>query len=423
MVKWAWQVPTLINLGMENSNGQKKQNRFEAKIALTIKVGYWASLLTFLFAGISWLLLDIALVVPSVFLAFSLANLINTLTLQQHKKLNLSFNVAVLIGLATAFTVTLFTGGISSPFIFVLAVVVFGGYATAGRRGKLYLYLCVALIFAVLLNDVWGFLGIENTVPESSRAIFALLSILLSVYLMGGVLAKNLLKAHIDLYKSKMETDRQIKEKETLLREVHHRVKNNLQTVSSLLSLQSRGIDDVKMKSLLKSSQNRVISMAMVHEMLYMREDLSRIEYKTYVQELSEYLVRSVKGAENKVKLNIDIPDIKLGIDTAIPLGLLINEALTNALKYGIQEDKEGEINIALKKEADEDYVLNIGDNGVGFPAQVDHKSTRSLGLKLIHNLARQLKGTITRDDSKKGTNYIVKFREIGQQHHLNPVA
>ncbi|MBT8178708.1 MAG: sensor histidine kinase, partial [Eudoraea sp.] len=270
---------------------------------------------------------------------------------------------------------------------------------------------------------VWGFLGIQNVVPESSRAIFALLSILLSVYLMGGVLAKNLLKAHIDLYKSKMETELQIKEKETLLREVHHRVKNNLQTVSSLLSLQSRGIEDPKMKSLLKSSQNRVISMAMVHEMLYMREDLSRIEYKTYVQELSEYLVRSVKGAENKVKLNIDIPDIKLGIDTAIPLGLLINEALTNALKYGIQEDDEGEINIALKKEDDEDYVLNIGDNGVGFPAQVDHKSTRSLGLKLIHNLTRQLKGTITRDATKKGTNYIVKFREIGQQQHLNSVA
>ncbi len=407
---------------MENSNGQKL-DRYEAKMALTINVGYWASLLTFAFGLISWFLLGLSAVVPLCFLAFSIANIINILALKKHQNLNLSFNLAALFGMAVALAITLFTGGISSPFIFVLAIVVFAGYATTGRRGKLYLYLCVALIFAVFLNDVWGFFGIENVVPESSRAVFALLSILLSVYLMGGVLAKNLLKAHIDLFKSKMETELQIKEKETLLREVHHRVKNNLQTVSSLLSLQSRGIEDPKMKSLLKSSQNRVISMAMVHEMLYMREDLSRIEYKTYVQELSEYLVRSVKGAESKVKLNIDIPDIKLGIDTAIPLGLLINEALTNALKYGIQEDNEGEINIALKKEDDEDYVLNIGDNGVGFSPKVDHKSTRSLGLKLIHNLTRQLKGTITRDNSKKGTNYIVKFREIGQQQHLNSVA
>ena len=407
---------------MENSRGQK-QERNEAKRTLTIKVGYWASFLTLVFAVICMFALDITRIIPYCFLAFSFANLLNTLALKRHNNLNLSFNLVTLLSLATALITTWFTGGINSPFIFVLAIVVFAGYATTGPRGKLYLYLSVALILLVYLNDIVPFLPVDNVVPETSSATFALLSILLSVYLMGGVLAKNLLKAHIDLYKSKMETEQQIKEKETLLREVHHRVKNNLQTVSSLLSLQSRSVEDASMKSLLKSSQNRVISMAMVHEMLYMREDLSRIEYKTYVEELSEYLVRSVKGAENKVKLNIDIPDIKLGIDTAIPLGLLINEALTNALKYGIQEDKEGEINIALKKEADEDYILNIGDNGVGFSAQVDHKTTRSLGLKLIHNLARQLKGTITRDESKKGTNYIVKFREIGQQHHLNPVA
>lgn len=406
---------------MENSRGQK-QERYEAKRKLTIKVGYWASILTLAFALICIFLLDITGIVPYCFLGFSFANLINTIALQKHNNLILSFNLATLLSLATALITTWFTGGINSPFIFVLAIVVFAGYATTGPRGKLYLYLSVALILLIYFNDVFNFLTVENAVPESSKGTFALLSILLSVYLMGGVLAKNLLKAHIDLYRSKMETERQIKEKETLLREVHHRVKNNLQTVSSLLSLQSRNVEDVRMKNLLKSSQNRVISMAMVHEMLYMREDLSRIEYKTYVQELSEYLVRSVKGAENKVKLNIDIPDIKLGIDTAIPLGLLINEALTNALKYGIQEDNEGEINIALKKEADEDYILNIGDNGIGFSNQVDHKTTRSLGLKLIHNLARQLKGSITRDESKKGTNYIVKFREIGQQH-LNPVA
>ena len=129
-----------------------------------------------------------------------------------------------------------------------------------------------------------------------------------------------------------MEVEERIHEKDTLLKEVHHRVKNNLQTVSSLLSLQSRGIKDEKVKNLIKSSQNRVISMAMVHEMLYMRDDLSKINYKSYVEELSEYLVKSVKGADSNVKVNINIPQIELGIDTAIPLGLLINEALTNAL-------------------------------------------------------------------------------------------
>ena len=218
------------------------------------------------------------------------------------------------------------------------------------------------------------------------------------------------------MYKSRNEIEKRINEKETLLREVHHRVKNNLQTVSSLLSLQSRNLEDKKMKSIIKSSQNRVISMAMVHEMLYMREDLSKIEYKSYVEELSEFLVRSLKGSDSKIKVNIDIPDIKLGIDTAIPLGLLINEAITNALKYGITDQNEGEITIAIHQGENNEYILKIGDNGIGFPDTINHKTTKSLGLKLIYNLARQLKGSISRDLTKKGTNYIIKFCEVGKQ-------
>ncbi|MEP1982356.1 MAG: sensor histidine kinase, partial [Maribacter dokdonensis] len=130
-----------------------------------------------------------------------------------------------------------------------------------------------------------------------------------------------------------------------------------------------------------------------------------------------------IKGNDNHVDLKIDIPDIKLGIDTAIPLGLLINEALTNALKYGIEGDKEGIISIKLQQDTNEKscYILEIGDNGIGFPETINYKTTKSLGLKLIHNLTRQLKGTITRDMSKKGTNYIIKFQEIKQQ--LSPVA
>ena len=204
-----------------------------------------------------------------------------------------------------------------------------------------------------------------------------------------------------------------IHEKDTLLKEVHHRVKNNLQTVCSLLNMQSRGTEDEQMKNLIKSSQNRVMAMAMVHEMLYQREDLTVIDYKPYVFKLTEYLIKSVKGPDSEVKLAIDIPDIELGIDTAIPLGLLINETITNSLKYGIKDDAEGEIHIELKKEQQGDYIMTIGDNGIGISDSVDPKTTKSLGLKLIHNLARQLKGSITRDWSRKGTNYIVKFKDI----------
>ena len=221
-------------------------------------------------------------------------------------------------------------------------------------------------------------------------------------------------KLNSSLGGSQNELIEKLKEKDTLLKEVHHRVKNNLQTVCSLLNMQSRGTDDEQMKNLIKSSQNRVMAMAMVHEMLYLRDDLTAIDYKPYVFKLTEYLVKSVKGPDSKVKLIIDVPDIVLGIDTAIPLGLLINETITNSLKYGIKDDAEGEIHIELQKKDKDDYVLTIGDNGVGIAESVDPKTTKSLGLKLIHNLARQLKGSITRDWSREGTNYIVKFKDIG---------
>jgi len=208
--------------------------------------------------------------------------------------------------------------------------------------------------------------------------------------------------------------EKKLAEKETLLKEVHHRVKNNLQTVSSLLSLQSRAIEDTKISNIIKSSQNRVVSMAMVHEMLYKRDDYSsKIELRPYVEELTEYLIRSLKGNEHHIKALLDIGDFKLSIDTVIPLGLIINETVTNALKYGIPDTTPGEIQINLEKKGANTYEMYLGDNGIGFPEDVDPQNSKSLGLKLIHNLARQLKGTIARDPNKKGTYYQMTFEEV----------
>ncbi|WP_273566356.1 sensor histidine kinase [Maribacter halichondriae] len=392
--------------------------RLRDKINLVLRVNYISSALAIVFFALCLFFLKITEIVPYAFLFFGLFNLANTFVFRYHKNLALTYNISSITALICALIITLYTGGIASPFIFTLALIVFAGYVTTRQYGQIYLNLILFLVVLIYSQSLENYSFTRNVVPEESQNMFNLLSVLFSVYLLGHVFGKNLLRTHHRLYKSKMAIAQQMKEREILLKEIHHRVKNNLQTVSSLLSLQSRSIEDKKMKSLIKSSQNRVISMAMVHEMLYMRDDLSKIEYHSYVQELADYLVRSLKGTENHVKLNIDINDIKLGIDTAIPLGLLINEAITNALKYGIKDDAEGEIDIALKKGEGTDYVLNIGDNGVGFPESITYKNTKSLGLKLIHNLARQLKGSISRDVSKKGTYYIVKFKEVGGNFH-----
>ncbi|MBU2973942.1 sensor histidine kinase [Zobellia sp. B3R18] len=392
------------------------EKRLKSKVRLVLKVNYYSSVFSLIFAVLCFFFLDIKEVIPYIFLSFGILNLINTLAYKYHKRLTLTYNIVSMMTLAGASVITLYTGGINSPFIFVLALIVIAGYVTTKAYGTLYLYLNLLIITLIYVQSIADFSFVKNVVPDSSKNLFALLSVLFSVYLLGGVFGKNLLHAHHNLYKTKNELEEKIREKETLIKEVHHRVKNNLQTVSSLLSLQSRSIIDKDVKSLLKSSQNRVITMAIVHEMLYMREDLSKIEYKSYVQELTEYLVRSIKGTSSNITLNIDIPNIKLNIDTAIPLGLLINETVTNALKYGIVDEDKGEIHIRLRKAENNEFILNLGDNGKGFPEDITHKNSKSLGLKLIHNLSRQLQGSIMRDLSQKGTHYTIKFKEIRDQ-------
>lgn len=398
---------------------QKKpqpDERLRDKTRLVIKVNYFSSIFSLIFCCICLFLLDITKVIPYVFLVFGILNLINTILYNYHSSLTLTYNVVSIMTLTAASIITLYSGGINSPFIFVLALIVVAGYVTTKAYGTLYLNLNLLIIVLIYSQSIVDFSFVSNVIPEKSRNIFALISVLFSVYLLGGVFGKNLLHAHHNLYKTKSDLEEKINEKETLIKEVHHRVKNNLQTISSLLSLQSRSIVDNEVKSLLKSSQNRVISMAMIHEILYLREDLSKIEYKSYVQELTEYLVRSVKGTSSNITLDIDIPEVKLNIDTAIPLGLLINETVTNALKYGIIDENKGEICIKLRKGDANEFLLNIGDDGIGFAETITYKNSKSLGLKLIHNLVRQLQGSIIRDFSKNGTHYVVKFKEVPDQ-------
>ena len=270
-----------------------------------------------------------------------------------------------------------------------------------------------------LLNYVAAVLALALAVYCWARYFYWII-IVLVVFMAILVVANGLYLRKSNKVKqlnSGLET--KLQEKETLLKEVHHRVKNNLQTVSSLLSLQSRTVADPKIEAIIKGSQHRVVSMSMVHEMLYKRDDYtSKIALEPYVKELCEYLIRSVKGNDNNISTDLDIGDYKLSVDTVIPLGLIINETITNALKYGIPDTNEGEIKIHLSKKGANSYEMYLGDNGIGFPEDINPKTTNSLGLKLIHNLARQLRGTITRDEKSQGTYYQIIFEEVVEEFY-----
>jgi PAS domain S-box-containing protein len=205
----------------------------------------------------------------------------------------------------------------------------------------------------------------------------------------------------------------QLKEKEVLLKEIHHRVKNNLQIISSLLNLQSTYIRDQQALGMFKESQNRVRSMALIHEKLYQSKDIARIDFAEYIRNLAGNLIRSYGSSPAMVKLVIDADHISLGVDTAIPCGLIINELVTNSLKYAFPDGRRGEICVALKHEnGDGLYRLVVTDNGVGLPPAIEPRKTSTLGLQLVTTLVDQLNGTIEikRGD---GTEFIITFSEL----------
>lgn len=204
--------------------------------------------------------------------------------------------------------------------------------------------------------------------------------------------------------------NKSLKEKDVLLKEIHHRVKNNLQIVSSLLSLQSRYMKDSASVEIFKDSQSRIKSMALIHEKLYQTGDLTRINLTEYANELVSDLFRSYSVNTYLVKYNIKSNNILLDINTAIPCGLIINELVTNSIKHAFPNNTPGEIDIQINCHNDE-FILKVQDNGVGFPEELDLEKVKTLGLQLVTNLTNQLDGTIDLK-REKGTCFQIKFQE-----------
>jgi two-component system, sensor histidine kinase PdtaS len=181
---------------------------------------------------------------------------------------------------------------------------------------------------------------------------------------------------------------------EVLMKEIHHRVKNNLQVVSSLLDLQSHTISDTQASAAVKEGKNRVQSMALIHQNLYSEGNIKGIMVKEYIGNLVQSLSDSYNISNDKVKININIDDLNLDVDTMIPLGLVLNELVSNSFKYAFKENHPGILNIQLN-ERNEKLHLKVSDNGTGFPADVDIKSAKSFGLKMIRAFAQKLKATL----------------------------
>lgn len=201
-----------------------------------------------------------------------------------------------------------------------------------------------------------------------------------------------------------------LKEKEILLREIHHRVKNNLQVISSLLQLQAESVEDAKFQKLFTESQHRLRSMALIHEMLYQSEDISGINFAEYVDSLCGYLMMSYDSKE-RIKLELNIEPVELNIDTAIPCGLILAELLTNSLKHAFPENNSGIITITFAT-TEQGYELCFTDDGVGLPENIDIWNMSSMGLQVVKTLVKQLKGSV-KLDRESGTRYDLQIQEL----------
>ncbi|MBI5680968.1 MAG: PAS domain S-box protein [Methanobacterium sp.] len=201
-------------------------------------------------------------------------------------------------------------------------------------------------------------------------------------------------------------------EKVLLLREIHHRVKNNLQIISSILNLQSSAVKDKYLVDVFKQNRNRIKAMAMIHEKLYNAPDLAKIDFSDYIRSLTTDITYTYLVKTEFLDIKLDLEDnIMLNIETAIPCGLILSELISNSIKHAFTEGVKGEIKIAFKK-IDEKFILTLSDNGTGLPDELDFRKTESLGLQLVNSLVEQLDGSIELDKTK-GTKFIIKFKEL----------
>lgn len=204
-----------------------------------------------------------------------------------------------------------------------------------------------------------------------------------------------------------------LKENEILFRELHHRTKNNMQVISSLLVLQGKDSDDERVKCILDETKNRINSMALIHQKLYQSQTLSRINFAVYIQDLAASLRNNFSVTSDRISFDMNLTPLDVSLNTAIPCGLILNELITNSMKYAFPDNKKGVVRISMHKHENERIELEYMDSGVGFPEEVDHESPNTLGLKLIRMLSEHQLQAELKISNGEGVKYHLVFDHI----------
>ncbi|MFD0962533.1 sensor histidine kinase [Pseudofulvibacter geojedonensis] len=390
------------------NNDKKYKNKYGRTTVLTLNVLYTLSIVTFLHSMFCYFFLDIKEVLFKVLLAYSIVNTINILLFYYHKKILLSYNLGSILSFVGACVMSLYSGGINSPILPFLVLLIYFAYLIGEIYGNLWFVVVTLTVICFYIFDLLN-VSMVNEIDDHNMAEFNLIFLLFLLILLGGVFGRMMNKINLAIKKAKQEIVYKNDEKSIMLKEIHHRVKNNLQTVNSLLRIQARGVDDPKVQSMFKMAQSRIVAMARLHEKIYNTNDFKHIDVNEYIKLLIDDLINSY-NLDKEITATMSVDSLKMSIDTLLPLSLIINEFVSNSLKHAFKDKVNGEVYVELKNNHENNYELIIGDNGVGISDDEFLFIENSTGMILIKTFVKQLKGKIEKLKTDQGTLFKISF-------------
>ena len=387
---------------------KKINNKYGRTTTLSLNVFYTLSVSTFLFSLFCYFQIGLRGVIFKALFIYSILNTINILYFYLHKNIIRSYVIASIIGYVTLLFICSYSGGVNSPAISFLVLIIFFGYLIKKSHGDLWFIIVILTVvfFYIMYITSYEFV---NEINEENIAEFNLLFLFFLIILLGGVFGRMMNKTNEKIKKAKLEIVKKNDEKTVMLKEIHHRVKNNLQVVNSLLRIQARAVTDEKVKLMFSVAQSRVVAMARLHEKIYNTKDLKNINVKEHFKLLINDLINS-NNLDKDISLNLHIDSIHMSIERLLPLSLIINELISNSLKHAFNDVSLGEVYVKLEAIDRGLCRLIVGDNGNGFHKEILSGSVSSTGVTLIKTFVRQLNGTIKSLKTQKGTSFEINF-------------
>jgi two-component sensor histidine kinase len=386
---------------------KKYKSKYGRTTTLSLNVFYTLSLMTFLFSFFCYFKIGIKGTIFNALLGYSILNTLNIVYFHLHKNIIRSYDIASILGFLTIIIISIHSGGINSPAIPFLVLFIFFGYLIKRSYGNFWFVVIVTtVLFFYVMNKIsYRFI---NELNDENITEFNVLFLFFTIIILGGVFGRMINKTNEDIKLAKLEIEKRNDEKTVMLKEIHHRVKNNLQVVNSLLSIQARGVDDVEIKSMFKAAQSRVFTMARLHEKIYNTKDLKNINVKEYFKLLVHDLVRSY-SLEKNIAIDLQIDFFYMSIDSLLPLSLIINELISNSIKHAFKDSKPGKITVKLFQFENNSCKLIVADNGKAADyAILSHYN--STGVTLIKSFVKQLNGKIEVLQTTKGTVFEISF-------------